>query len=251
MTDAPYREFPFPLNVFMHILTEREGEVASLHYGLFEHPDEPIAVAQNRATEMLLSRLPPPPARLLDVGSGVGSTLARLLSCGYAAVGITPDPQQVAVVRARYGNHLDVRQGTFENMPAEPFDCVLFQESSQYILSESLWPHVAGMTAHVVVFDEFRMQPVFDQGALHSLRAFLMSAEAEGFDVVENVDVSAMASPTMEYFARRIPEMRESLVRDLGVTDQQVDHLMESGATYRERYARGIYSYRILQFRKR
>ena len=66
--DLPYRDFLYPLNVFMHILTNEEGGVANLHYGLFERPDESISFAQERSTELLLRHLPPPPARLADPG---------------------------------------------------------------------------------------------------------------------------------------------------------------------------------------
>ena len=31
-----YRDFYYPLNVFMHILTHEEGAVRYLHYGLFD-----------------------------------------------------------------------------------------------------------------------------------------------------------------------------------------------------------------------
>src|SRR5205823_5833786 len=94
-----YRDFYYPLNVFMHILTREEGGVRYLHYGLFEQPDESIDAAQERSTELLLSRLPPPPARLLDVGVGLGTTLARLRELGYDAEGITPDAKQAAMAR--------------------------------------------------------------------------------------------------------------------------------------------------------
>src|SRR3712207_909255 len=94
----PYRDFYYPLNVLLHVLTLEEGAVEYLHYGLFERSDEAIGVAQERSTQLLLSRLPPPPARLLDVGVGLGTTLNRLTRAGYDTVGITPDDKQVATV---------------------------------------------------------------------------------------------------------------------------------------------------------
>src|SRR4051812_17622954 len=102
-SDLPYRDFYYPLNVFMHVLTKEEGRVDDLHYGLFESPDESIGAAQARSTELLLSRLPPPPARILEVGIGLGTTLDRLVRLGYDALGITPDAQQIAIARARFG----------------------------------------------------------------------------------------------------------------------------------------------------
>src|SRR5438309_2103091 len=51
----PYRDFYYPLNVFMHILTHEEGGVDYLHYALFENEHERIGVAQEHSTELLLS----------------------------------------------------------------------------------------------------------------------------------------------------------------------------------------------------
>src|ERR1041384_6840219 len=100
MPAPPYRDIYYPLNVFMHILTQEEGGVAALHYGFFERTsvdDEPLRDAQERATSMLLARPPPPPARILDAGCGLGTTLAKLLARGYDAIGINPDAKQIAM----------------------------------------------------------------------------------------------------------------------------------------------------------
>src|SRR5437763_11949268 len=98
MRAKAYSEFYYPLNVFMHILTHEEGAASYLHYGFFEDRGESIARAQERSTEFLLARLPPPPARLLDAGCGLGTTLRKLVSLGYDVTGITPDEKQIAVV---------------------------------------------------------------------------------------------------------------------------------------------------------
>src|SRR5581483_12368105 len=104
MPETPlYRDFYYPLNVLLHVLTLEEGDVRHLHYGFFEREDEPIGAAQERASARIFSELPPPPARILDVGSGLGANLARLLELGYDATGITPDANQVGMIRARHG----------------------------------------------------------------------------------------------------------------------------------------------------
>src|ERR1700737_4281150 len=124
MSEIPYRDFYYPLNVFMHILTNEEGSVSYLHYGLFEREGERIGEAQQRSTSLLLERPPPPPARLLDVGVGLATTLARLHRKGYDATGITPDEQQVAIARERYGS-LPVQCIGFEDFEStQPFDVV-------------------------------------------------------------------------------------------------------------------------------
>ena len=74
-----YRNFLFPLNVLTHALVAEEGDVPYLHYGLFEGEGESIQRAQQRSTDVLLARLPPPPSRVLEVGVGLGTTFDRLV----------------------------------------------------------------------------------------------------------------------------------------------------------------------------
>lgn len=241
-----YRDFYYPLNVFMHILTHEEGEVPYLHYGIFENAQESLAQAQERSTELLVSRLPDPPARLLEVGIGLGTTLHRLTRLGYDVVGITPDEKQIAVVRERYGNDVNARCVAFEEFPlVEHFDTVFFQESSQYIDAQALFAKAHELTPHVIVLDEFAFRP---GGTLHRYDEFLAAAERHGFRKSEELDLSKNAPPSIDYFTERLPRYRDRLIEDLGLTGQQVDELIESGQRYRQSYDDGTYGYRLLQF---
>jgi cyclopropane fatty-acyl-phospholipid synthase-like methyltransferase len=242
-----WRRFAFPLNVFLHVLGEEEREVAWLHYGVFSREDEPLPVAQERATGLLLSRLPPPPARVLDVGAGLGTTLARLAGWGYDAEGVTPSEAEVDAIRARHGDALRVHLARFEALDAPAYDAVVFHESSQYVDAAALFARARALTRLVVVLDEFALRDVSGPGALHSRDRFLAEAGRHGFSVIEELDLTAKAAPTMAYFARRLPAARDRLVADLGLAPAQIDELIASGARYRERYADGTYGYRLLR----
>jgi len=244
---VPYRDFYYPLNVFMHVLTLEEGGVEHLHYGLFERDGETISTAHDRSTSLLLSRLPPPPARILEAGIGLGTTLARLVRLGYDAFGITPDAQQIAMARERHGDALPVACVKFEEMNGA-YDTIVFQESSQYIDAEELFAKAAELAPHVVVLDEFALG---DEGVLHRLDAFLGAAAHHGFDVVERIDLSAQAPPTIDYFIARLPRYRAALIDDLGLTNEQVEELIANGANYAAAYRRGDYGYLLFQFRRR
>lgn len=240
---VPYRDFYYPLNVFMHVMTLEEGGVEHLHYGLFERGDEPIAEAQERSTELLLSRLPPPPARILEAGIGLGTMLARLTRLGYDATGVTPDEQQIAMARQRHPE-IRVECMKFEEATGA-YDVIVFQESSQYIDSEALFAKAAELAPRVIVIDEFALG---DEGVLHRLDGFLAAAARHDFEIDERLDLSAQAPPTIDYFIDRLPRYRDDLVRDLGLTNEQVDELITGGAKYAAAYRRGVYGYLLLQF---
>src|SRR5215813_7215082 len=172
-----YKDFPFPLNTFMHVLTLEEGDVRYLHYGLFESHEESIARAQERSTETLLESLPPPPRRVLEVGVGLGTTIARLATLGYDVEGISPDEGQVSIARERLGGHGRLQAVSFESFESpRRYDAIVFQESSQYIDTATLFRKcrsLAGPGADVVVLDEFSLGPVERPDALHRLDRFL------------------------------------------------------------------------------
>ena len=243
---ALYRDFYYPLNVLLHVLTLEEGDVRHLHYGLFERADEPIGAAQERASARMVSQLPPPPARVLDVGSGLGTTLARLAHMGYDALGITPDANQIAMIRKRYGGDLPLQCVRFEDLDVhKPFDVALFHESTQYIDSDALFAKAAHVAHTVLVLDEFAMRPV---EGLHRYDEFLVAAARHHFSLTLEEDFSDQAAPTVDYFVPRLPRFRQRLIDDIGITSGQIDDLIESGKRYRDRYRSGDYGYRFLRF---
>lgn len=248
-----YQDFPFPLNALLHVLTREEADATAMHYGLFETPGESIEAAQERSTTLLLSRLPPAPCRLLEVGIGLGTTLARLSALGYDAEGITPDAVQAEAARARFGEGLRIHTAMLEVFEAPtPYDVVIFQESSQYVDSAVLFARVRRLAkagASVVVLDEFSLGAVDVPHPLPRLDGFLAAAEREGFRLEEEVDLSRQAAPTVDYFLERLPRHRESIREELAVTAEQLDGLLESGRAYRELYRSGGYGYRLLRFR--
>lgn len=239
----PYRDFYYPLNVFMHVLTLEQGSVSYLHYGLFADANESLTSAQERSTSLLLARLPQPPARLLDVGTGLGTTLARLTSLGYDVLGITPDEKQIALLDPS----LNARCIAFENLSSERFDTVIFQESSQYIDSKALFAKAAELTNHVIVLDEFT---IANEGTLHRLDEFLAAAADNGFTKSEEIDLTKQAAPTITRVSSLIDKHRDALESDLGITDEQIAQLVDSGMRYAESYRIGTYGYRLLQFTK-
>lgn len=252
---AQLRAVAFPLNVYARALELEEGQVHDLHYGLHETPDSPTAVAQRRSTELLWRHLPPP-CRLLEVGLGFGTTLARLVAAGYNATGITPDRAQLACARTRHGESLPAVCARLEDFHDSPggWDALLFQESAQYIDPLDLLTRADELLAEhgeILILDEFALRRTAPgRENLHLLQHFLALAQRHGFAVVEQLDLSRQAAPTLDYLLRVVSRHAAALQRDLGVSAETLAALSAANVTYREKYADGRYGYFLLKLRR-
>lgn len=248
--------FSFPLNAYAAMLLWSEGRADSLHYGLFERVDEPIADAQARASARLWAQLPPPPLRVLDVGVGLGTTLERLLASGYDAHAISPDERQVAAVAARLpGASVQVTRLEDLAAPAQPWDLMLFQESAQYIEPLALFDAAHWLLdprrASIVVMDEFALRRRDDDDrGLHLLPEFLALARRCGWTLVHEDDVTEAARLTLDVLLALSARHRARLIGELGLGAEQVDALDDSNRRYRDRYAAGVFGYRVLRFER-
>ncbi len=255
MQDLSYYHFTYPLNVFAHLIQHEVGRIEYLHYGLFEPGETSLKRAQQRSTDLLISRLPDPPTRLLDVGIGLGTTLAQLNELGYESLGIGPDKAQIDIALGRYGDGIHVECVSLERFvnTGAPFDVVLFQESSQYIDSAELFIRVDAVLkrgGRVVVLDEFALKPLSERIALHSLKDFKHAATAHSFRLLEELDLSGAAAPSVDWSMERILRRRKRLCEDLHLTREQIDELVASGNRYLARYRDGTYGYRLLVFER-
>lgn len=250
-------DFSFPLNVYFLLLQWEEGRSDYLHYGLFERADEPIHAAQARASARLRAQIPPS-GRVLEVGIGVGNTLAALQAGGRDVLGITPEPAQAAAAHARHGAGLPVAVTTLEAMSADAhgrFDVMLFQESAQYIQPLALFEaadrllNEAGAT--LVVMDEFALRRDDDADfGLHLLPHFKALAARHGWRVANEDDVTPAARTTVDVLLRLVARWRGRLEAGLGLAGEVLDDLNRSLKRYAGCYARGVYGYRVLRLER-
>ncbi len=78
-----------------------------------------------------ISRRRPPPARLLEIGSGYGLFLAAARDAGYAARGVELSRTGSRVAREELG--LDVLTGEVADAPAEPADVICFWDTLEHV----------------------------------------------------------------------------------------------------------------------
>lgn len=254
---SPYKDLTFPLNVYAHALLLQENRVDYLHYGLFQENQNDLGAAQQFSTDLLLRRLPAAPCRILEVGVGLGTMFSLLSQKGYQVHGITPDAQQIAQIHKRLGTQAQVTCQCLEDFEAaqDSFDVMLFQESAQYIepliiFNKGLDLLPAG--GSLLIADEFalrRADPA--EEGLHLLDDMVALASRFGFELVEQLDLSSMAAPTLDYLLRVTALQRQRLITDLSLNAECLAQLDESNRLYQKKYAGGQFGYALLHFRKK
>lgn len=253
---SPFKDLTFPLNVYAHALLQ-EGKAACLHYGLFQNNETSLQTAQQFSTDLLMTRLPPPPCRILEVGVGLGTTLSLLNQHGYDVHGITPDAHQIAYIQKFSAAKAYVSCQSLGDFKAEAdsFDVILFQESARYIDPLVIFNKALDLlpqSGNLLIIDEFALK--YDSVGiedLHLLNDLVALAERFGFELVEHMDLSAMAAPSLDYLLSVTMTHRHSLMKDLSLSYEQLDQLNESSNAHQKKFASGYYGYALLQFSKK
>lgn len=254
---SPFKHLTFPWNVYAHALLLQEGKAAYLHCGLFHKQNASLKEAQQFSTDLLMARLPSSPCHILEVGVGLGTTLSLLKDQGHAVHGITTDAQQIAYIQKYLGADATISCHALEDFraPPESFEIVLFQESAQYIEPLVIFNQALDLltpSGSVFIIDEFALK--CDEIAirkLHLLNDMVHLAERFGFELIEHLDLSTMAAPTMDYLLQITKIHRQSLIRDLALNDEQLTQLDTSNQMHRKKYISGHYGYALLHFRKK
>lgn len=80
---------------------------------------DPPEIAAQCSFDFVRPRLPPPPARVLEVGCGQGHLSALLAAEGYRVVALDASPEAVELARRR---GVDAHRAEWMTFEASPFD---------------------------------------------------------------------------------------------------------------------------------
>ena len=257
-TAKNYASLDFPLNVFAYCLCVQEGQVDYLHYGLFNENEsiQDAKIAQQRATDFLLAKLPKP-CRILEIGVGLGATASQLAKRGYTVTGISPDQKQINIAKNNVTDKVKLECTTLENFtaPANSFDVILLQESAQYLNVLALFNKVHDLLTDdglVFITDEIALRRTETDIStdLPLLDYTISQAQRCGFKLTEQVDLSKLAAPSVDYLLRVIDKYRTDILTDLQLKPSELDGLQDSLQKYHQKYLDGRYGYIFLQFTK-
>lgn len=177
-----------------------------LHYGIWDEEEEltlaNMKIAQLRYEDLLIGKLPPTTHKVLDVGCGTSAMTQRMLKMGLEVHGLSPDETQ----KNNFTQNLKAPfyHCFFENFTSdERFDCLVMSESAQYIpcqrLFENARTHLVP-NGHLMICDYFvqdRAEGVMAKSG-HRLSQFRREAEDQGFNLVEEIDITDKTARTLD-----------------------------------------------------
>lgn len=199
----------------------------NLHYGYWEGLEvcaANVGAAQVAYTARLFALLPPPPARVLDIGGGAGETAAKLLALGYEVEIVVPSAFLAGRCRVNAPGAV-VHEAKFEAAALTgPYDICLFSESFQYIpLDRGLAKCLDLLTpkGRIVIADCFRSE-AFEGGKTtatvgggHGIAAFRKLIGGLPLTQLSQEDITAQVAPSVD--------VEQGLFHVVGYAGQRVD----------------------------
>ena len=183
-----------------------------LHYGLWEPQEEltlaNLKAAQNRYQQAIIDLLPPPPARILDVGCGTGELSKTLKAAGYEVEGLSPDVNHIDSYATKVGTTF--HHCIFEDFkPQAPFDVVIMSESCQYIHLSKLFAVLSEAmkdSAIWVVVDYFVKDGVSGVMAKsgHTYTDFQRAVADSHLTLDYDRDITEATLPTLDFAANLV-----------------------------------------------
>ena len=231
--DSLILQLPSPFNYY-RLMCDNEH----LHFGLWPHdaPGLTIEGAQEYMFEKLVSYLPEPPAKILDVGCGLGRSADMLSSKGFDVTAIAPSPELIEYAIQRYGadracfRALDFSDESISMLAEGSYDALFFQESLQYLqpLNEVMRKarRLLRDKGLLIIADQVCYDnKLKSETAVHMSRDIYAALSESGFRVTENQKIGREVVPTCEWAVDRLTELFDDLVSALNDPNAE-DHLL-------------------------
>lgn len=246
-----------------------------IHIGLYERPDEPIAIASARTVERIADRitapLSQPDARVIDLGAGYGGAarhLAKRFGCQVMALNLSEAENQRdrEMNKAAGLDHLiEVVDASFEEVPAPDAsfevawsqDAILHSGHRDKVMDEV--DRVLKPGGELIFTDPMQsdncpegvLQPIFDRIHLSSLGSFAFyreQAKRLGWEEVEILDLTENLITHYSRVAETLREQREALKGK--VSDDYIERMLTGLGHWVEGGRNGFLSWGIMHFRK-
>jgi SAM-dependent methyltransferase len=250
--DVKIEGLPQPLG-FYHVLTG----VDHLHFGYWPDGEEAISLAeaQERLTGLLYSMFLPPPARILDVGCGLGATAADLCRRGYEVVAIAPSLELTEFASEHHPGPTYLPCGFLDEegflSPPEHYDVILFQESLQYfpnlgpVFEKAGWLLAPG--GRMLLCDEVSYSAdIRDHSAVHVAADIEQALGAAGFHVCRHHRIGPQVQKTCSDLLALFRTKRRELIETFGNgSTGEIDHYVRGWERQQDWYRSGQFGYEV------
>ena len=254
-----YAALPEPFQFYRMML---EGD--HLHFGYWpeDRPAISLEDAQEELFERLTALIPPPPARLLDVGCGLGLSAFRLGDRGYFVTAIAPSPELIGYAAARYAHeNIHFEAAGFLDESAihkeQTFDVILFQESLQYLHPLDLVLQSARELLHptgkLIICDEMVIdEKILDHTSVHPARDVHRLLTETGFRLETREAVGPRVSKTCTEMIDRFHRFSDAMTQAIGLpeTENRIRHYQTGWQSQQCWYESGRMGYEFIAAKK-
>ena len=247
-------DLPYPFDIYMKVF---QGD--HLHFGYWpQGVDATLEQAQENLFELILRHIPSSPARILDVGCGLGESACRLAGMGHEVSALAPSGSLIELARRKYSHenlrfvHSGFLEYAGEYAEKKFFDILLFQESLQYLSPLdrvfSLCRKLLTPKGRIVLCDETLNDPdLREMTAVHPLKEIKASLLENGFCIKKIADIGKNVSPTCDRIISRLEQKRKELEK----YDQQgYEDLLAGWRNQKKWYAGSQFSYTVMNVYK-
>lgn len=245
---------PQPFGFYRYILG---GD--HLHFGLWpeDRPEMTIEEAQENMFNRLLFFFPSPPAKVLDVGCGLGYSAHLLSQKGYEVTALAPSAELISYAKQKYGQDgvSFVQLGFFDDHPVFAdglYDVIFFQESMQYLspLSAAIKKarRLLRENGLLIVGDEAcYSREIKHLTAVHMSADFTVALSENGFKTIERESVGRQVSPTCGFIVKEFTSKFDLLALSSGKDGPaELRHYLDGWKDQQRWYADGRMGYELI-----
>lgn len=257
--DALWAKLPEPFHFYRLVF---KGD--HLHFGYWPEnfPGLSLEEAQEKMFLLLLSCFPEPPARVLDVGCGLGFSAALLAEKGYRVTAIAPSDELIGYAKTRYGSEkVDYQNAGFlDESPAfavDLYDIILFQESLQYLHPIEAVFHQARRLLRpkgkIIFGDEVCLdRSIQSHTAVHHRSDIISALSENGFRISSQKTVRENVLPTCNEVILRFTSHFDHVVRQVQAPDtaDRLQFYLNGWKSQLQWYSRSQMGYEIFSVQK-